>query len=131
MLILHISYAYDQFEHLLARAFIVACIAQHNLEHFYTILTILLKPLHLQHFLHSPFDPCIPSERVGFFHLFTPFRCLLSALVNKIERTSCHWGRISGMVQGGEIFILGGKSWRCAGKILGSSFHSHPFVVDV
>jgi hypothetical protein len=34
MLTLHISCAYDQFEHLLARAFIVAHLAQHHLEHF-------------------------------------------------------------------------------------------------
>jgi hypothetical protein len=40
------SCAYDQFEHLLARAFIAAHIAQHHLEHFYTLTAILLKLLH-------------------------------------------------------------------------------------
>ena len=34
MLTLHISCAYAQFEHLLARAFIAAHLAQHRLEHF-------------------------------------------------------------------------------------------------
>jgi hypothetical protein len=45
MLILHIFCAYDQFEHLLARAFIVAHMAQHDLEHFYILIAILLKLL--------------------------------------------------------------------------------------
>jgi hypothetical protein len=36
MLTLHISCAYDQFEHLVACAFITAHIAHHHLEHFYT-----------------------------------------------------------------------------------------------
>jgi hypothetical protein len=34
MLILHIYYAYNQFDHLLAHAFIDAHIAQHHLEPF-------------------------------------------------------------------------------------------------
>jgi hypothetical protein len=59
MFTLHISCAYDQFEHLLARAFIAAHIAQHHLEHFYTLIAILLKLPHPLHFLHSLFDPCI------------------------------------------------------------------------
>jgi hypothetical protein len=46
MLTLHISCAYDQFEHFLARASIVAHIAQHHLEHFYTQISILLMLLH-------------------------------------------------------------------------------------
>jgi hypothetical protein len=50
MLTLHISYAYDQFEYLLACAFIAANIAQHHLEHFYTLTGILLKFLHLLQF---------------------------------------------------------------------------------
>jgi hypothetical protein len=53
MLTLHISCAYDQFKYLLARAFIVAHIAQHHLEHFYTLTRILLKLLHILHFLLS------------------------------------------------------------------------------
>jgi hypothetical protein len=59
MLILHIFCAYDQFEHLLARAFIVAHMAQHHLEHFYILIAILLKLLYFLLFLHSTFDPCI------------------------------------------------------------------------
>jgi hypothetical protein len=47
LLTLHISCAYDQFEHLLARAFIAAHIAQHHLEHFYTLIGILLKFLYI------------------------------------------------------------------------------------
>jgi hypothetical protein len=53
MLTLHIFCAYDQFEHLLARAFIATHIAQHHLEHFYTLTGILLKLLHFLHFLLS------------------------------------------------------------------------------
>jgi hypothetical protein len=53
MLTLHISCAYNQFEHLLARAFIAAHLAQHHLEHFYTLTGILLKLLHFLHFLLS------------------------------------------------------------------------------
>ena len=53
MLTLHISCAYAQFEHLLARAFIAAHLAQHHLEHFYTLTGILLKLLHFLHFLLS------------------------------------------------------------------------------
>jgi hypothetical protein len=53
MLTLHISYAYDQFELLLACAFIVAHIAQHHLEHFYTLTGILLELLYFLHFLLS------------------------------------------------------------------------------
>jgi hypothetical protein len=53
MLTLHISCAYDQFEHLLARAFIAAHLAQHHLEHFYTLTGILLKLLHFLYFLLS------------------------------------------------------------------------------
>jgi hypothetical protein len=51
MLTLHISCAYDQFEWLLACAFIDAHIAPHNLEHFYTLTGIILKLPHLRHFL--------------------------------------------------------------------------------
>jgi hypothetical protein len=78
MLILHISYAYDQFEHMSARAFIVAHIAQHHLEHFYTLIVILVK---LLHFLHSLFDPCILLGGVCFFLFLSYFRHLLSALL--------------------------------------------------
>jgi hypothetical protein len=51
MLTVHISYAYDQFEYLLAYAFIATHIAQHHLYHFYTLTGILLKLLHFLHFL--------------------------------------------------------------------------------
>ncbi len=64
MLTLHISCAYDQFERLLARAFIAAHIAQHHLEHFYTLTGILLKLLHFLHF--SPFF-CISAFSQGEF----------------------------------------------------------------
>jgi hypothetical protein len=53
MLTLHISCAYDQSEHLIACAFIAAHIAQHHLEHFYTFTSILMKLLHILHFLLS------------------------------------------------------------------------------
>jgi hypothetical protein len=53
MLTLHIPCAYDQFEHLLARALYVAHIAQHHLEHFYTLTGILLKFGHFLYFLLS------------------------------------------------------------------------------
>jgi hypothetical protein len=49
MLILHTSCTYDQFEHMLARAFAVARIAQHHLEHLYTLVAILMKLLHSLH----------------------------------------------------------------------------------
>jgi hypothetical protein len=48
-----ISCAYDQFERLLAHAFITAHIAQHHLKHFYTLSGILLKLLYSLHFLLS------------------------------------------------------------------------------
>jgi hypothetical protein len=44
MFIVHISCAYDQFEILLAHAFTAAHIAQHHLEHFYTLNGILSHP---------------------------------------------------------------------------------------
>jgi hypothetical protein len=69
MLTLHISCAYDHFEHMIARAFIATHITQNHLEHFYNLLAILLKLLRFLHFMHSPFDPCIPSGGVGFFLL--------------------------------------------------------------
>jgi hypothetical protein len=50
MLTLHISCAHDQFEHMLACAFIAIHLAQHHLEHFYTLTGILLKLLYF--FLH-------------------------------------------------------------------------------
>jgi hypothetical protein len=53
MLTLHISCAYDQFECLLAHAFIVVHIAQHHLEHFYALTRIIPKLLHFLHFLLS------------------------------------------------------------------------------
>jgi hypothetical protein len=53
MLTFYISYAYDQFERLLARTLIVAHIAQHHLEHFYIMTGIILKLLHSLHFLLS------------------------------------------------------------------------------
>jgi hypothetical protein len=40
LLTLHISCAYDQFWHLLARAFITTHIAKHHLDHFYTLTGI-------------------------------------------------------------------------------------------
>jgi hypothetical protein len=52
MLTLHISCVYNQFEHLLARAFIAAQRAQHHLEHFYTLTGILLKVLYFSSLLH-------------------------------------------------------------------------------
>jgi hypothetical protein len=53
MITLHISCAYDQFEHLQALAFIATHIAQHHLEHFYTLTSILPKLLHFLHILLS------------------------------------------------------------------------------
>jgi len=53
MLTLHISCAYAQFEHLLARAFIAAHLAHHHLEHFYTLTGILLKLMHFLYFILS------------------------------------------------------------------------------
>jgi hypothetical protein len=53
MLTLHISCAFDQFEYLLAHAFIVAHISQHHLEHFYNLTGIFLKHLQFLHFLLS------------------------------------------------------------------------------
>jgi hypothetical protein len=53
MLTLHISCAYDQFEHLLAHAFIVVHITQHLLKQFYTSIGILLKLMYILHFLLS------------------------------------------------------------------------------
>ena len=88
MLTLHISCAYDQFEHLLARAFIAAHLAKHHIEHFYILTGILLKLLHFLHLLLS----------VAFLHFlkgvllsmgsfsFYPCLCLMSSLVNKGER---------------------------------------------
>jgi hypothetical protein len=79
------SCAYNQFSHLLARAFIVAHIAQHHLEHFYTLTGIHPKLLHFIYFLLS----CV------FLHFlrgvlllrgrfcFYPYLCLMSPLVNK------------------------------------------------
>jgi hypothetical protein len=43
----------DQFEHLLACAFIAAHITHHHLEHFCALTGILLKLLHSLHFLLS------------------------------------------------------------------------------
>jgi hypothetical protein len=63
MLTLHISCAYDQFERLLARAFIAAHIAHLHLDHFYTLTGILLKLLHFLHF-HPFLHFCIFSGRV-------------------------------------------------------------------
>jgi hypothetical protein len=59
MVTLHISCAYDQFECMLAYAFITAHITEHHLEHFYTLTGILLRLLHSLHFLHSLFHLCI------------------------------------------------------------------------
>jgi hypothetical protein len=53
MLTLHISCTYDQFEHLLACAFIAAHLATYHLEHFYILVVILLKLLYFLHFLLS------------------------------------------------------------------------------
>jgi hypothetical protein len=53
MLTLHIFSAYDQFEDLLARAFIVAHITLHHLEHFYILTSILINLLHSLYFLLS------------------------------------------------------------------------------
>jgi hypothetical protein len=78
MLKLHISCAYDQFEHLLACAFITAHIAQHHLEHFYTLTNILLKLLHILlyvaflHFLRRG----VLVSRASFY--FYPCLCLMS-----------------------------------------------------
>jgi hypothetical protein len=83
MLTLHISYAYDQFERLLARAFIAAHIAQPHLEHFYTMAGILLKLLHFLHFLLSllHFLRGVLLSRGSF--CFYPCLCLMSSFVNK------------------------------------------------
>jgi hypothetical protein len=73
MLIPYISCVYDQFERLLACAFIVARIAQHHLEHFYTLLTILIKLLNFLHFLHSPFLVLALSQGSWLFSSFALF----------------------------------------------------------
>jgi hypothetical protein len=56
MLTLHIPCAHDQFEHLLARAFLAAHIAHHHLEHFYTPTGIVLKLLNSLYFFYSLFS---------------------------------------------------------------------------
>jgi hypothetical protein len=61
MLALHICCAYDQFEYLLARAFMATHIPQYHLVHFYTVTGILLKLLHFLH-LSSIFWLCIFSR---------------------------------------------------------------------
>jgi hypothetical protein len=70
MLILYKECAYDQFEHLLARAFISTHIAHHHLEHFYNLIAILLKLLHFLHFLHPSLDPCIFSGGLFSFSFY-------------------------------------------------------------
>jgi hypothetical protein len=62
MLTIHISCAYDQFEHMLAHEFNAAHIKECYLEHFYTLTTILLKLLHYQHFLRCLLHLCIFLE---------------------------------------------------------------------
>jgi hypothetical protein len=88
MLTLHISCAYDQSEHLIACAFIAAHIAQHHLEHFYTFTSILMKLLHILHFLLSfAFMHFLTwSSLIKGSLCFYPHLCLMTPLVNKGER---------------------------------------------
>lgn len=121
MLILNIFCAYNQFEHLLARAFIVAHMAQHHLEHFYILIAILLKLIFFLHFLHSTFDPCILWGGVVFF-LFLP--CL------KLAECTCKqgdkfWENLA-FGSFGDISSRGSNS-----QILGNFSHIHLFVEDV
>jgi hypothetical protein len=106
MLTLHISCAYDQFEWLLACAFIDAHIAPHNLEHFYTLTGIILKLPNLRHFLLAfAFLHFLRGEVLlsrGSFS-FYPCLCLMSSFVNKGER---FWD-FQLLYQGGEIWLLG------------------------
>jgi hypothetical protein len=89
MLILHIYCVYDQFEHLQARAFIVAHIAQHHLEHFYTLIGILLKVMYSLHFLLSLLHLCIFLEEIscrGGVFCFYPCLWLDKSICNKGEK---------------------------------------------
>jgi hypothetical protein len=86
MLTLHISCAYVQFQYFLARAFIAAHIAQHDLEHFYTLTGILLKLLDFLHFLLC-FAPLHSLRGVLLSRgSFYPLLCLMSPFVNKGEK---------------------------------------------
>jgi hypothetical protein len=105
MLTLHISWTYDQFQNLLACAFIVAHIAQHHLEHFYTLTDILLKLLHSLHFLLS----------FSFMHFLrgggSPVNEeFLSLLLFGLDEPNCHKGSdfeiFEHSFQGGEILTF-------------------------
>jgi hypothetical protein len=89
MLTLHISCAYGQLECLLVSAFIVAHIAHHHLEHFYTLTSILVKLLYFLHFSSSLLHFCIflgGSSLISGSVSFYPCLCLMSSIVNKRER---------------------------------------------
>jgi hypothetical protein len=86
MLTLHISCAYDQCEYLLACAFFVAHIAQHHLEHFYTLTCILLKLLHFRHF--SP-PSCISAFIRGSYLVKGEFLFLPSFV---LDESTCQQG---------------------------------------
>jgi hypothetical protein len=82
MLGLYISCAYDQFEHMLAHAYITTHIAQHHLEYFYIFVAILLKLLYFLHLfarMHIPRGKFL--LRVSCF--CASVRCLLSVFINK------------------------------------------------
>jgi hypothetical protein len=73
MLILYISCAYDQFEHLPTHACIAVHIIPYHLEHFYTFIAILLK---LLHFLHIMLLSCISHGEIAFLRGELMFLCL-------------------------------------------------------
>jgi hypothetical protein len=99
MLTLHISFSYDQFEYLLAHAFIIAHIAQHHLEHFlcsdcYTPEAPAFSPL----LFFSAFFRGSSLVK-GSFCLY-PHLCLMSPFINK--------GRdfdFFGLLTRGDIFV--------------------------
>jgi hypothetical protein len=106
LLILHISCACDQFEHFIAHTFIAAHIAQHHLEHFYTLIGILLKLLHILlsfaflHFLRG-------SSRVKGEFLFLPLFVLDESIYQQGGEIE-----IFSLLTMGEIFLL----WESKGR---------------
>jgi low temperature requirement protein LtrA len=85
MLGLYVSCAYDQFEHLLAHAYITTHIAQHHLEYFHILIAILLKLLYFPHLfalMHIPMGKFLLRVSCCFC---ASARCLLSVFINKGE----------------------------------------------
>jgi hypothetical protein len=110
MLTLHISYAYDKFQRLLARAFVATHITQHHLEHF-TLWLVYSRSSYILSIFYSLLHVCIFSggrSLVEGEFMFLPLFVLDESILQQ-GRESLRFKGLSN--QGGFFWVFFWEFW--------------------